>query len=139
MTNNPQIVAYVIGHYTAPTAWQREQNIRAAEKTGLQLAQAGIVPLVPHTMYRFYEGTCDLDFWYQATLQLLKLCHVAVLTDPQSWHSSKGSRDEIKWCKANKLRVFFSLTGLLHWSRGIKGVKYWGRESLPFPDDKDLV
>lgn len=140
---NPQIAAYVIGPYTAPTTWQREQNIRAAQKTGRQLARSNILPLIPlaiyRNMYRSYEGACDSDSWYQATLELLKLCHAAVLADAQNWQSSKGSRREIKWCKANNLRVFFSPTDVLSWSRGIETIKYWGRENLPFPSDKELA
>lgn len=114
------LAAYVIGPYTAETAWQREQNIRHAEAVGLILAQEGIAPFVPHTMCRFYDGTCTPSFWYQATAELLKRSDIAVLTcSILDWQGSKGSTDEIRWCYDNKVPVFCSVYDAIGWIKGV--------------------
>ena len=47
-------VVYIAGPYTAPDAWQRELNIRAAEMMAMEVAKLGAMPLCPHTNTRFF-------------------------------------------------------------------------------------
>ena len=84
---------YIAGKYRGANAWEIEQNIRAAEEAGLQIAQAGACPVIPHTMYRFFQGTLPDQFWLDATLELVKRCD-GILMIP-GWESSGGAVAEL--------------------------------------------
>lgn len=83
---------YIAGPYRGETPWHVEQNIRAAEEIGLDVARLGAVPVIPHTMYRHYDKSLPDVFWLEATLQLLDVCD-AILLLP-TWESSAGARYE---------------------------------------------
>ncbi len=87
-------LVYIAGPYRHRHAWGREQNIRAAERMGLKLANAGAVPVIPHTMYRHYDGTIEDAYWLDATMQILERCDAVVLCT--GWRDSEGSRAEAK-------------------------------------------
>lgn len=76
--HSPMPLIYVAGPFRAETAWGIEQNIRVAESVGLKVARLGAVPVIPHSMYRFFQGTMPDDFWLNACLQLLRKCHAIV-------------------------------------------------------------
>lgn len=89
---NRMRVVYVAGPYRAPSAWEKEQNIRAAEELGLRVWQAGAVALVPHTMNRFYEGAADDEIWLAGARELLRRCDALILV--RGWQRSKGTQIE---------------------------------------------
>jgi len=105
-------VVYVAGPYRANNAWQREQNIREAEEQAFEIAHMGVVPLVPHTMYRHFDGTLTDDFWLDGTLELLRRSDALFLCP--RWETSKGTLAEKRWAEDNALLVFDSLITLNH-------------------------
>ena len=56
------------------------------------VAEAGAAPLCPHTMFRYFDGTLNDDFWLKATLELLRRCDAIVMLP--TWRSSSGARGE---------------------------------------------
>jgi hypothetical protein len=85
---------YVAGPYRAKNAWEIERNIRKAEEAGLELARNGWTPIIPHTMYRFFQGTLTDEKWIEITKDLVRGCDV-ILFLPH-WKDSEGSQGEFK-------------------------------------------
>lgn len=85
---------YIAGPFRGPNAWVVESNIRCAEMVGMSVASLGGVPVIPHTMYRFWNGTLTDEFWLNATLDILRRCDGAVFVD--GWEQSAGSVAEHK-------------------------------------------
>lgn len=56
---------YIAGPFRAPTPWEVETNIRTAETNGLYVAKLGAIPRIPHTMYRFFDGSLPDEFWLE--------------------------------------------------------------------------
>jgi len=86
------LAVYVAGPYRSATGWGIEQNVRRAEVVGLDIARLGILPVVPHTMFRWYHGTEDDQFWLEATLELMRRCDAVFFID--GWAGSEGCRGE---------------------------------------------
>ncbi len=86
------ILVYVAGPYTADTACQRAENIRAAQFVGAQIIAADVYPIVPHEMGQMFADHQPPEYWYRATLELMLRCDVVVLTP--RWRDSKGARIE---------------------------------------------
>jgi nucleoside 2-deoxyribosyltransferase len=86
-------IVYIAGPYRAGDAWARETNIRAAEELALRVARRGDVPLVPHTMFRHFDGALPDAFWLEATLELMRRCDLVVVLD--TWQRSAGARGEV--------------------------------------------
>lgn len=106
-------LVYIAGPFRASTAWEIEQNIRRAEDAGLDVAILGAVPVIPHSMYRFYHGQCDGKFWLEATLELLRKCD-AVLLLP-GWHFSSGSIGEVDESRRLQIPAFEQFADLHKW------------------------
>lgn len=103
-------VIYVAGPYRAVRAWTREQNIRRAEQLAFQVAEIGAVPLCPHAMYRYFDGTLSDYFWLEATMRLLDRCDAAIFVD--GWIQSLGSRAERRRAEVLEIPVFDSIEEL---------------------------
>jgi hypothetical protein len=107
-------LVYVAGPYRAKSPWEIELNIRKAEEYGLDVAKLGAVPLIPHTMYRFYQGQLPDAFWLGGTKQLLRVCHAALFIP--GWENSSGSKDEFAECNIDpKIPYFYNLRELANW------------------------
>jgi hypothetical protein len=89
-------VIYIAGPYRAPTAWGIAENVRAAERVGLEVARAGAMPLIPHANTAHFHGECTDELWIEGTLELLRRCDAAVFLP--NWHHSTGSRCEWAEC-----------------------------------------
>lgn len=105
MTNDVRPRIYIAGPFRAPSAWQIEQNIRRAEEFGLKVVKMGGCAVIPHTMYRFFQGALPDDVWLECALTLLEPCHAVVVT--QGWLNSSGIRGEIARAHDLQLPVFF--------------------------------
>ena len=114
-------VIYIAGPYRAGNAWDRETNIRLAESAGLYVASRGGVPLIPHSMTRYFDGTLTDLFWLEATLELLKRFDAMFLVG--EWEKSTGTLGEKRWCEANNIPVFDSLEGFEAWIEQEKGAR----------------
>ena len=86
-------LVYVAGPFRAPTPWGVEQNVRRAEEWGLRVAKVpALVPVIPHSMFRYYDGQGHDDYWLAATLAIMERCDALLLVP--GWESSAGSRAE---------------------------------------------
>lgn len=84
---------YIAGPFRGLTAWDIEQNIRGAEGWALTVAASGAVPVVPHSMYRYFQGAMKDEFRLEATLEILRRCDAVLLTP--GWRKSQGSLGEL--------------------------------------------
>lgn len=96
---------YIAGPYRADTPWLIEQNIRNAEEVAILVAKIGAIPVCPHSMYRFFQGSLPDEFWLGATLGLLKKCDGIVMIP--WWKESSGSRGEHDYAKAHSIKIFY--------------------------------
>jgi hypothetical protein len=106
-------LVYVAGPYRAKTAWQRELNIREAEELGFRIAVIGFVPVIPHTMYRHFDGELTDEFWLGGTLALMERCDAVVLTG--RWQESTGAKGERARALELELPVFDDIEDLEYW------------------------
>ena len=123
-------VVYVAGPFTAPNAWERELNVRAAENYAMEVAKMGAMPLCPHTNTRFFEGTCTPEFWYEGTLELLRRCDTMIVLP--TWLKSVGTRREFDEAGKLALPVHHNLQSLSEWLEKWKGRDF---RSAPFSSD----
>lgn len=49
-------IIYIAGPFRASTAWGIAENVRAAERVGLEVARAGAMPLIPHANTAHFHG-----------------------------------------------------------------------------------
>lgn len=89
---------YIAGPFRAPTAWGIAENVRAAERVGLDVARLGAFPIIPHAMTAHFHGECSDDLWLSGTIDLLRRCDGAVFIP--GWGKSRGSRAEWRECCA---------------------------------------
>jgi hypothetical protein len=102
---------YVAGPYRAPTRFETEANIHAAESYGIKIAKMGAYPVIPHANTRgYFEDTQPDHFWLRATLRLMHTCS-AVMFMP-NWHDSQGARLEHAQASSVKMPIFTSLADL---------------------------
>lgn len=107
-------VVYICGAFSAPTAWLVEQNVRRAEEHALKVAELGAAPLCPHTNTRSFHGTITPEFWYNATLELLRRCDVLILAP--GWETSiVGVLVELREARKLEIPVFDDLAELAVW------------------------
>jgi len=85
-------VVYVAGPFRAATAWEIEQNVRAAEVVALRVWRAGAVALCPHANSRHYHGDAADELFIEGTLELLRRCDAILLVE--GWERSTGARGE---------------------------------------------
>lgn len=103
-------VVYIAGPFTGQTAWEVEQNVRRAEEVGLDVANLGAMPLIPHCNSRFFHGQINETFWYEGTLELLKRCDAMLVTGV--WGSSVGVMAELDLAENLGIPCFHTLAQL---------------------------
>lgn len=107
-------VVYIAGPFTAKTPWEIRQNINRAEEVAFEVAEAGFMPLCPHTNTGNFIGTKTSKFWYEGTLELMRRCD-AVLVLP-GYKNSVGTRSEINEAARIGLPVFLNINDLALWA-----------------------
>jgi hypothetical protein len=105
-------VIYIAAPYRADTPWQVENNVRRAETLGLVVAALDnlAVPLIPHSMYRYFNGEQTDEYWLKATMELLSRAD-AVLFEA-NWEKSKGACIEHEEAGRLELPRFYVEQGL---------------------------
>lgn len=107
-------VVYVAGPLIAADHYAIRLNIDRAAAVGIEIARHGVSPVIPHTNTgAWFIGTCTHEFWYAATLELLRRCD-AVITVP-GWEASVGAKGEVDEAKRLGLPVFHSIPDLRAW------------------------
>lgn len=104
------IVVYIAGPFRGKTAWDVAQNIRVAEHLGMEVAEAGFMPLIPHANTANFDGTLNDQFWIDGTAELLLRCDALLTTS--DWERSSGARGEVKLAKEQGIPVFHTLADL---------------------------
>ena len=95
---------YVAGPYRGKDRWEVAQNIHRAEYAGLEIANVGGVPVIPHSNYSSFDGTQTDDYWLKATTALLARCDAAYFI--RGWTNSEGSKAEDQYCIDHKIPRF---------------------------------
>jgi len=107
---------FIAAPFRGSSSWDIELHIRVAEEVGLDVARLGMVPLIPHTMYRFFQGSLSDDFWLSATTELLRRCDAAIFVG--NWRTSAGCAGEMAYAKNHEIPIFYTLEDLVDWKRG---------------------
>ena len=97
-------VIYIAGKYRGATAWEVEQNIRAAEDVAARVWAAGLVALCPHANARHMEGVTSDENFLAGTLELMRRCDAVVLVT--NWRDSEGARAEVAEAERLGIPVF---------------------------------
>lgn len=97
-------LVYIAGPYSAPNAWQRESNIRAAESQSIKLWRVGVPAVCVHTMARHFYGEVSEAYALAIDDAILLRCD-AVLLCP-GWATSAGTRREVEMARAMGMPVW---------------------------------
>lgn len=111
-------LGYIIGPFTADTAWEIEQNVRNAEALAFEVRRFGAFPVTPHANTRFFHGLATPAFWYEGTRLLMERCADFAITVEAlgfPWKHSRGSVDEVEYMTLLDRPVFHSLRPLKSW------------------------
>lgn len=104
MTDVAPRVVYVAGPYSAPNAWEREQNVRRAEEVAAKLWAAAVPAICVHTTARFMFGAVPEDVAIAADLVILERCHAVALAP--GWMHSRGTLGEMRRAFALGFPIF---------------------------------
>lgn len=107
------IVVYVAGPFRAKSMSRRGMNIQRARELAFQVAEAGAMPLCPHTNSGSFDGTLTEEFWLEGCLELLRRCD-ALITVP-GWEQSEGTRVEVTQANLWNIPVFYTVPELGAW------------------------
>lgn len=99
-------LVYIAGKYRGPTAWDIAENVRNAERFGLEVARLGGAPVIPHSMNAHFQGALPDEFWLESTMLLLSRCD-GVLLIP-GWEESMGAKAEKRFAESIAIPVFIS-------------------------------
>jgi hypothetical protein len=106
-------VVYVAGPFRGKTAWEVCQNVNRAEELSFKVAEAGAMPLCPHTNTRNFDGTKDGQFWLDGTMELMRRCDAMIMTE--DWTRSSGARGEFAEMTKLGKPIFYSIDELEKW------------------------
>lgn len=105
------IRVYVAGPMTAEDHWLWELNCRRAEGVSLSVMRSGLAPHCPHSQSRYWRDVVDYKTALAADKAHLAAAHVMLVGS--GWQDSKGTKEEIEFCKKYGIPYFFSLENLL--------------------------
>lgn len=108
-------VIYIAGAFRGPTAWDIAENIRKAERAGLEVAKLGAMPLIPHANTAHFHGALPDEFWLDGTLELLRRADAVYVFDPADIERSRGTRGEVEEAGRLDKPVCTTLAGLHLW------------------------
>lgn len=110
------IVVCVIGPYTAPDSWQREQNIRRAEEMStlvMSLRGPTLGVMCVHTMSRYWYGHVGEAHAIDWGLEMLRRSDIVVVCE--GWRASAGTCCEIQEAAACHKYILADASALRHW------------------------
>jgi hypothetical protein len=82
----------------------------------------GLIPLCPHTMYRFFQFELPDEYWLNATLNLLDRCD-SIFMIP-NWEGSEGAKVEYEFAVQKGIPVFLTFGDLVrHYADLFEGEK----------------
>ena len=111
-------VVYIIGPFRGKSHWEVAENVRNAERLGLEVAKLGAMPLIPHKNTENFDGLLTDEFWIEGTKELLRRSDAAITVTAIEidYSKSTGSRGEVhEMLEILKRPVFHDLTDLKRW------------------------
>ena len=105
-------IVYIAGLCTGANTWETERNIRRAETLAFAVAEAGAMPLTPHSITRLFHGTL-IQFWYDGTMELLRRCDAVICVS--GWELSRGVTAEIEEARRRGMPIFERVDELKAW------------------------
>lgn len=102
---------YIAGKYTGSCAWEVKKNILKAELLGAEVVSkfgnihGGVMVIIPHTNTAHWEGLQSDEWFYKATMELLKRCD-AMIYVPGDQDRSYGTKMEILHCQETNKPYF---------------------------------
>lgn len=114
-------VVYIAGKFRGPTAWDIAENVRAAERAGLEVAKLGAMPLIPHAITAHFHGQCTDEFWIEGTLELLERSDAIWVFNREHYTSSVGTQGEVRRARIIGRPVFMGFEdydALAQWLSG---------------------
>lgn len=108
-------LVYVAGAFNASGGKSIRDNVYAAEIAGIEVAGAGVMPIVPHALTVNMSTAQTEAFWYEGTAELLRRCDAVYVFNVEHVETSKGTRDEVDLANSMHLPVFIDLASLREW------------------------
>ena len=109
---------YVIGPFRAAPQWMLVQNVRNAERLGLEVGKLGAMPVIPHKNTEAFNGLFNDEFWIDGAKELMRRCDAAITVAALglSYEHSVGSVGEVdEMSNMCRKPVFHSLGDLRDW------------------------
>lgn len=97
---------FIAGPYHGANSLDVDQHTSRAEELGLRVAEMGGLPVIPHTMYRYWGRTLNADYWPARGIELLDVCDAVYVV--AGYQSSRGTLAEISRAIMAGMRVFYS-------------------------------
>ncbi len=109
MNNRPRNkkIAYVIGPYRADNEWDIIKNVHTAEHVAIQLWNAGFAVICPHKNSNGLPGAIDEEVLMGGDYEFLAVSDFVVTCG--DWQNSKGSLNELKFCKQYSIPVYYAV------------------------------
>lgn len=112
---NEKLKVYVVGPYSAEDEADVEHNVDAAIRMGEHIAEAGLVPFIPH-LFHFW-GRCyphEYEFWMDQVMEWMLMCDVLIRLPGVS---PGGDREEAV-AKRMGMKVYYDLETLIREEKG---------------------
>jgi hypothetical protein len=101
---------YIAYKYNATNAVDVLANIGMAIKVGRDVALLGLYPYIPHLdcllAIEDSKKRLGMNYYYQCSLEFLKVCDVMLLVDKNDLETSKGVLAEYQYCLAHNIPVY---------------------------------
>lgn len=98
------IVIYIAAPFTAATPWEQHRHVIRAEELAAEVVRLGAVPLCPHLLGEHMGGIQPDEWWYPATLELMRRCDVVLFG--VGWQLSRGAKEEYDEAMRRGMPVF---------------------------------
>jgi len=108
-------VVYVAGAFRGQTAWDIQRNVRAAEAAGLEVAELGAMPLIPHKNTENFHGLLTDRFWLEGTLELMRRCDAVYVFSLRDLERSEGTKGEVALARELGIPVFLTTKEISAW------------------------
>ncbi len=99
-------LVFIAGPFRGTTPLDVRRNIERARDLGLEVAQIGAMPVIPHTMTGEFDKQLVDRFWLEGTQEVLKRCDGVIMG--RGWQRSSGSRAEHKLAQKLNLPIFYA-------------------------------
>lgn len=106
-------LVYVAGPFRGATPLAVRRNVERARDVGLQIAERGAYPVIPHTMTSEFDQLLTDQFWLAGTMELLRRCDAIFLIP--GWEASSGARAERVEAFVSGMPIFTQLAEVERW------------------------